>query len=162
RRPRRVADRTLDFRPRAAAERTGAGLLHAAPAAARLGDVDIGRTLDHAHPCPARRSTGHARPVSLPVASELRGGGWRDRAAAARPNPARAGAALQRADRRGADGAYPHRKPRARRSREPHRLLDVTATTITIDDAPAATWAGFSLMCLGMFMAILDIQVVAT
>ena len=26
----------------------------------------------------------------------------------------------------------------------------------------AATWAGFLLMCLGMFMAILDIQVVAT
>ena len=33
-------------------------------------------------------------------------------------------------------------------------------------DAPGevrpATWAGFILMCLGMFMAILDIQVVAT
>ena len=30
-------------------------------------------------------------------------------------------------------------------------------------DAPAvATWVGFLLMCLGMFMAILDIQVVAT
>jgi MFS transporter, DHA2 family, multidrug resistance protein len=27
---------------------------------------------------------------------------------------------------------------------------------------PAATWAGFVLMCVGMFMAILDIQVVAT
>jgi MFS transporter, DHA2 family, multidrug resistance protein len=38
----------------------------------------------------------------------------------------------------------------------------VTTTTLTIEDAPAATWAGFSLMCLGMFMAILDIQVVAT
>ena len=34
------------------------------------------------------------------------------------------------------------------------------------DAAPAAagiaTWSGFLLMCLGMFMAILDIQVVAT
>ena len=28
--------------------------------------------------------------------------------------------------------------------------------------ASAATWAGFTLMCLGMFMAILDVQVVAT
>ena len=28
--------------------------------------------------------------------------------------------------------------------------------------ASAATWTGFVLMCLGMFMAILDIQVVAT
>ncbi|MGF6311860.1 DHA2 family multidrug resistance protein [Bradyrhizobium sp. i1.8.4] len=30
------------------------------------------------------------------------------------------------------------------------------------DSPSAATWAGFLLMCLGMFMAILDIQVVAT
>ena len=30
------------------------------------------------------------------------------------------------------------------------------------DQARAATWLGFILMCLGMFMAILDIQVVAT
>jgi DHA2 family multidrug resistance protein len=29
-------------------------------------------------------------------------------------------------------------------------------------DAGFATWSGFVLMCLGMFMAILDIQVVAT
>ena len=28
--------------------------------------------------------------------------------------------------------------------------------------AHATTWVGFALMCLGMFMAILDIQVVAT
>jgi MFS transporter, DHA2 family, multidrug resistance protein len=32
----------------------------------------------------------------------------------------------------------------------------------TPDKAAAATWLGFILMCLGMFMAILDIQVVAT
>ena len=30
------------------------------------------------------------------------------------------------------------------------------------DNADAGTWLGFILMCLGMFMAILDIQVVAT
>ena len=30
------------------------------------------------------------------------------------------------------------------------------------DTTAVATWAGFLLMCLGMFMAILDIQVVAT
>src|ERR1700730_17896318 len=29
-------------------------------------------------------------------------------------------------------------------------------------EAQIATWSGFALMCLGMFMAILDIQVVAT
>lgn len=33
--------------------------------------------------------------------------------------------------------------------------------TKTLDASPA-TWLGFALMCLGMFMAILDIQVVAT
>ncbi|TMK46040.1 MAG: multidrug efflux MFS transporter, partial [Alphaproteobacteria bacterium] len=32
-----------------------------------------------------------------------------------------------------------------------------------LGERPAiATWAGFLLMCVGMFMAILDIQVVAT
>jgi MFS transporter, DHA2 family, multidrug resistance protein len=30
------------------------------------------------------------------------------------------------------------------------------------DEASTSTWLGFALMCLGMFMAILDIQVVAT
>ncbi len=30
------------------------------------------------------------------------------------------------------------------------------------ETVPLATWCGFGLMCLGMFMAILDIQVVAT
>src|ERR1700710_2642941 len=33
---------------------------------------------------------------------------------------------------------------------------------LTEPDAGIATWSGFVLMCLGMFMAILDIQVVAT
>src|SRR5271168_5371786 len=33
---------------------------------------------------------------------------------------------------------------------------------VTEVKADAATWFGFVLMCLGMFMAILDIQVVAT
>ena len=37
---------------------------------------------------------------------------------------------------------------------------DVTAQAPT--DASLRTWVGFSMMCLGMFMAILDIQVVAT
>jgi MFS transporter, DHA2 family, multidrug resistance protein len=31
-----------------------------------------------------------------------------------------------------------------------------------LKQAGMATWSGFALMCLGMFMAILDIQVVAT
>jgi len=40
-------------------------------------------------------------------------------------------------------------------------VLQETRTDVT--DVPAvATWLGFLLMCIGMFMAILDIQVVAT
>ena len=39
----------------------------------------------------------------------------------------------------------------------------MTGGPVIRPDRPAAvTWAGFLLMCLGMFMAILDIQVVAT
>src|SRR3954452_12197641 len=34
--------------------------------------------------------------------------------------------------------------------------------TERVIEAGTATWLGFVLMCLGMFMAILDIQVVAT
>jgi DHA2 family multidrug resistance protein len=39
--------------------------------------------------------------------------------------------------------------------------MSTTAAPV-LDDASAATWLGFVLMCVGMFMAILDIQVVAT
>jgi MFS transporter, DHA2 family, multidrug resistance protein len=38
----------------------------------------------------------------------------------------------------------------------------VSAEVIEASEAGAARWFGFALMCLGMFMAILDIQVVAT
>jgi DHA2 family multidrug resistance protein len=34
--------------------------------------------------------------------------------------------------------------------------------TRTTDSVTAATWAGFAMMCIGMFMAVLDVQVVAT
>lgn len=30
------------------------------------------------------------------------------------------------------------------------------------DSVTAAVWIGFAMMCIGMFMAILDVQVVAT
>jgi MFS transporter, DHA2 family, multidrug resistance protein len=38
----------------------------------------------------------------------------------------------------------------------------VAAEALREDRVPLAVWAGFGMMCLGMFMAILDIQVVAT
>jgi DHA2 family multidrug resistance protein len=38
----------------------------------------------------------------------------------------------------------------------------VSAAIIETDETRTVTWFGFVLMCLGMFMAILDIQVVAT
>jgi DHA2 family multidrug resistance protein len=31
-----------------------------------------------------------------------------------------------------------------------------------VERVSPAVWAGFSMMCIGMFMAVLDIQVVAT
>jgi len=40
--------------------------------------------------------------------------------------------------------------------------MSVAIETAAPEEASPATWLGFILMCLGMFMAILDIQVVAT
>jgi DHA2 family multidrug resistance protein len=40
--------------------------------------------------------------------------------------------------------------------------MSLAIDTCEREDASLATWLGFLLMCLGMFMAILDIQVVAT
>src|SRR3982074_2849887 len=51
-----------------------------------------------------------------------------------------------------------HRAPRVRRD----TMMRAPAMTWRTTKAKAATWFGFTLMCLGMFMAILDIQVVAT
>ena len=36
------------------------------------------------------------------------------------------------------------------------------AVSALVADATFKTWLGFLLMCLGMFMAILDIQIVAS
>src|SRR5690349_2284612 len=46
----------------------------------------------------------------------------------------------------------------------PSAIHDLTMTSSSADKplAALATWAGFAAMCLGMFMAILDIQVVVT
>ena len=38
----------------------------------------------------------------------------------------------------------------------------MTVMRTELDFTATRTWIGFGLMCLGMFMAILDIQVVAT
>ena len=40
----------------------------------------------------------------------------------------------------------------------------ITAPAMTAPDTPvsARTWAGFAAMCVGMFAAILDVQIVAT
>jgi hypothetical protein len=37
-----------------------------------------------------------------------------------------------------------------------------TAETQATDSVPATIWIGFAMMCVGMFMAVLDVQVVAT
>src|ERR1700733_10124715 len=43
----------------------------------------------------------------------------------------------------------------------PHSEAQPISRTDT-DKVSAGTWAGFAMMCIGMFMAILDVQVVAT
>jgi MFS transporter, DHA2 family, multidrug resistance protein len=40
-------------------------------------------------------------------------------------------------------------------------VADTRAPRVS-DSVPVAVWAGFAMMCVGMFMAILDVQVVAT
>ena len=42
------------------------------------------------------------------------------------------------------------------------RVSDIEAAAAIPPAPPLAAWAGFAAMCVGMFMAILDIQVVAT
>ena len=68
------------------------------------------------------------------------------------------------AERRGARDPHSRRDPRARCRRRAARTRRTVSDHLKPrTDTPAlATWAGFLLMCLGMFMAILDIQVVAT
>jgi len=39
---------------------------------------------------------------------------------------------------------------------------DTSPLAVAPPTATIATWAGFAILCLGMFMAILDIQIVAT
>src|SRR6516164_2875290 len=42
-------------------------------------------------------------------------------------------------------------------------MATVTTAEIRATDAvPATVWIGFAMMCIGMFMAVLDVQVVAT
>jgi hypothetical protein len=41
-------------------------------------------------------------------------------------------------------------------------LMVATAQTQATDSVPATIWIGFAMMCVGMFMAVLDVQVVAT
>src|SRR5262249_33170923 len=40
--------------------------------------------------------------------------------------------------------------------------MNSTDEKIAFDDVTPAVWTGFAMMCVGMFMAILDVQVVAT
>ena len=40
--------------------------------------------------------------------------------------------------------------------------MTLAAESRTPDSVTATVWTGFAMMCVGMFMAILDVQVVAT
>src|SRR5580704_789980 len=119
--------------------------------------------MDHADHRSAPTAAGVERALSVSVASQLCGCDRRDRRAAAGARTAGARRHLHDPQRRGSRDPHPRRKPRARGD-----ARDQGARHVMIDHIPepgeasVRTWLGFILMCLGMFMAILDIQVVAT
>jgi hypothetical protein len=51
---------------------------------------------------------------------------------------------------------------KARRGEEPPTTGDMNPATHHTLPVKLKTWVGFATMCIGMFMAILDVQVVAT
>src|SRR6185369_9456562 len=117
--------------------------------------------MDHAHHRAAGRTAGHLRSVSLFFPSQLCRGRGRDCAVAPRAASAMAGSGLHPAERRGAH--HPPARGAARAVDHQRAVRRMTVLQDTRTDVPAAaTWVAFLSMCVGMFMAILDIQVVAT
>src|ERR1700688_496450 len=136
-----------------------------------LGDAHARRAVDPPDHYSARAAAGVGRTVPVSVASQLCGRYRRDRRAAAGAGAAVAHRHFHDPQRGGSSDPHPRRKPRPRRIARNHGACGAMIAPITEPctepyaepgEARAATWLGFILMCLGMFMAILDIQVVAT
>src|SRR5581483_6359654 len=91
--------------------------------------------------------------------------GWRDRASPLGAASAAHRYALYNPQWNRSLHSNSRRKQRAcaiaRRWPRRRRMSIAIGTTVPPQRARLATWLGFVLMCLGMFMAILDIQVVA-
>src|SRR6185437_11934438 len=126
---------------------------------------DPGIALDHADHRPSGQTVDRLRPLSLSRPSELCGRGRGDRDFAAGAASADHGADIHAAERRRTLHSYPCGGARAQRGRDvaSNVMNEQLRLDAPISGSPALRiWAGFLLMCLGMFMAILDIQVVAT
>ena len=133
--------------------------------ASRLGNCNAWLAMDHAHHRAAGPALGIVRPVPLSVASELRGGRGRNRGASAGAASALDGADLHHpeCDRCSVIRIRAEARALARSASVTGAVSSMSAMSqLRTDDSAITPWPGFLLMCLGMFMAILDIQVVAT
>ena len=95
------------------------------------------------------RARSRCSPSRLHLPDDRAGVHGIERRRALDQDPCRGSRALRR--------ARPARSRRFMSERQAFCTPDIPAATASI-----RTWAGFLLMCLGMFMAILDVQIVAT
>src|ERR1700734_1078303 len=127
-----------------------------------LDPADARPAMDDTHHRAVKAASSLGGPLSIPVAPQLCRGCRRNRRAAAGSKPSAAGHRLYNPQHRGSCHPHTGRKSRAGRVVRHHDARQTMNGPVTGAKADAATWFGFVLMCLGMFMAILDIQVVAT
>src|SRR6202048_3596831 len=137
-------------------------------AAARpdLGDREPGPLLDHAHHHPARLSPRANRPFPVPATPELPVGGRRNCGAPPRLWRCRDCSDLLRAQL-AADRPTHSDRGACSRAAPGGVKRDAKTPIMTLLLAPKGTikvkgWVGFPAMSIGMFMAILDIQIVAS
>src|SRR6185437_16052260 len=158
----RLADLAVAVRTRSGRQHNSACCLSRLAMPSRLGVLDAGFAMDHPDRRGARRNVGVDRPLPFSVASELRRGRWRDRGVATGVLPSADCCHLLHCQRRHAGDPHPRREPCARGVAADDDRRNVMNPPDEAHRPGVAIWLGFILMCLGMFMAILDIQVVAT
>ena len=124
---------------------------------AGLDSGDARSALDDSHYRSSRRAACRRRPLSRPLASELSRRHWRDRHIAALLRLALAVSALLPRQCRYSIRAHTRRECGVDRIAECRTSLSKNSKPVT-----ASVSIGFGMMCVGMFMAILDVQVVAT
>src|SRR6185437_7514744 len=146
-------------------ERRGARFVYRAAGPALLGAMDAWLTMDHADHRAAGRAARSGGTLSVDVSPQLRCRGRRDCRAAMGARSSVACDCLYGSQRCRA-GDPPAGRDSCARGLSPAQdggsAMSAWLSEESDSDSHAATWLGFMLMCLGMFMAILDIQVVAT